>query len=293
LLRDILKGDDDQIAAVIGVIAEAEPEILVLQGFDYDLQGAALNAFAAAIAKIGPDYPFRFALPPNAGRQTSLDLDGDGKTGGARDAQGYGRFFGDGAMAILSRYPIIAEGVQDYSDLLWRDMPDAMLPATTSGPFPSPEALQIQRLSSHGHWVVPIAVPSLGTITLMTSHATPPVFDGSEDRNGKRNHDEVKFWDHYLQGAFASPATERFILLGNMNLDPDKGDGLKPAIRTLLENPKLQDPLFGQPTATFEGVGDLRVDYLLPSSDWRISAFGSVANPIASRHSLIWVDLDR
>ncbi len=293
MLRDILKGDDDQIDAVIETITKAKPEILVLQGFDYDLQGAALNAFAAVIAKTGPDYPFRFALPPNAGRQTTLDLDGDGLSGGARDAQGYGRFFGDGAMAILSRYPIIAEGVQDYSDLLWRDLPDAMLPTTKSGPFPSSEAQQVQRLSSHGHWVVPIEVPTLGTVTLMTSHATPPVFDGPEDRNGKRNHDEVMFWNHYLRGAFASPASEQFIVLGNMNLDPDKGDGLKPAIRSLLENPELQDPLSGQPTATFEGLGGLRVDYLLPSSDWRTSAFGSVANPIASRHRLIWVNLDR
>lgn len=291
MLRDLLKGDDTQIDAVVKSITKANPDILVLQGFDYDLEGAALNAFAKAIAKSGPDYVYRFALPPNAGRQTTLDLDGDGKTGGPRDAQGFGRFFGDGAMAILSRYPILSEGVEDYSDLLWRDVPDALLPKTQGGAFPSDEALGIQRLSSNGHWVVPVDVPQIGRVTVMTSHATPPVFDGPEDRNGKRNHDEILFWDHYLAGAFAQPPLERFVLLGAMNLDPSKGDGLKPAVRRLLANPLLQDPLAGQPTATFDGLGDMRVDYLLPSTDWRIIASGHVANPAASRHSLIWVEV--
>jgi hypothetical protein len=292
LLRDILKGDDPQITAVVRMIVQVPPDVLVIQGFDYDLEGTALAAFADLIAVDGTDYTTRFALPPNAGLQTTLDMDGDGKTGGPRDAQGYGRFFGDGAVAILSRYPIVEDQVQDYSALLWRDLPAASLPETKDGPFPSEAALEIQRLSSHGHWVVPIETPTLGTVTLMTSHATPPVFDGPEDRNGLRNQDEILFWDHFLDGAFAAPPSEKFVLLGDMNNDPDKGEGLKPAIRRLLDHPHLRDPLQGQPTVTFDGLGEMRVDYILPSSDWHIIASGIAQNPIASRHSLIWVDLD-
>ncbi len=293
LLRDILKGDDAQIAAIVQLVAKVSPDILVLQGVDYDLNGSALNALADAIAVNGPAFSTRFALPPNAGRHTGLDMDGNGRTGEAGDAQGYGRFFGDGAMAILSRYPVITDKVQDYSALLWRDFPGALLPVSGDGPFPSADAQRVQRLSSNGHWVVPVDVPGIGAVTLLTFHATPPVFDGLEDRNGRRNHDEIVFWDHYLAGRFETPPLDRYILLGDANLDPKKGDGLKPAVRTLLDHPALQDPAPGQATATFDGLGDMRVDYILPSTDWRVVASGRAINSVASRHALIWVDLER
>ena len=40
-------------------------------------------------------------------------------------------------------------------------------------------------------------------------------------------------------------------------------------------------------------LGDMRVDYLLPSTDWRIVAAGVARDPAASRHGVVWVDLDR
>jgi len=292
-LRDIVKANNPRVAAVIQTISAISPDILVLQGIDYDLQGSALAALADAIAQDGPVYRYRFALPPNAGRQTGLDMDGDGVAGHARDGQGYGRFLGDGGMAILSRFPISQNGLQNFSDLLWRDLPGALLPLGPDGPFPSADVQKIQRLSSHGHWVVPIEIPDADPITLMTFYATPPVFDGLEDRNGKRNHDEIVFWDHYLAGAFDAPPTGRFVLLGDANLDPDKGEGIKSAITTLLNHPMIQDPMQGQPTVTFDGLGDMRMDYLLPSSDWRVVASGVARNASASRHGLIWADLDR
>jgi endonuclease/exonuclease/phosphatase family metal-dependent hydrolase len=293
LLRDIAKGADPQITAVTRLLADVAADIIVLQGVDYDLGGTTLGALADRLGEAGPSYPYRFALPPNAGRPTGLDMDGDGKTGGARDGQGYGRFFGAGAMAILSRYPVLRTDVQDYSDFLWRDLPDALLPQTDGAPFPSAAAQEVQRLASHGAWAVPIDIPDQAPLTLLTFYATPPVFDGPEDRNGKRNHDEVLFWDHYLAGSFGPPPTDRFILLGDANLDPAKGEGLRAAIQTLLDHPALQDPLAGQPTVTFDGLGDMRVDYLLPSTDWRIVAAGVARDPAASRHGVVWADLDR
>ncbi len=293
LLRDILKGEDPQIIAAQRVISDNAPDILVLQGVDYDLEGAALGALADALGTSSVTYPYRFALPPNAGRQSGVDLDGDDQLGGPRDAHGYGRFFGQGAMAILSRYPILTDDVQDYTALLWRDLPDARLPMTADGPFPSAWAQQVQRLSSHGHWVVPISLPDQSTLTLMTFYATPPVFDGPEDRNGLRNHDEILFWPAYLAGAFGMPPTDSFVIAGGANLDPEKGDGIKSAIRALLDHPLLQDPLPGRPTVIFEGLGPMRVDYLLPSRDWQVRNAGIATDPAASRHGLVWVDLDR
>jgi hypothetical protein len=310
LLRDILKGGDPQIVAVMKVLSETTPDIVALQGFDYDLTGAALNAFADALAQVGPDYPHRFALRPNTGMPTGFDMDGDGRVGEPRDAQSYGRFSGQGGMAVLSRFPILAEQVQDFSAMLWVDFPDPLLPRTDDGPFPSREAQAIQRLSTTGHWAVPIEIPGIGTFTLLTFHASPPVFDGPEDRNGRRNHDEIIFWDHYLAGAFSTPPENRFVIMGDTNQDPVKGEGIKTAIATLLSHPKLQDPepagaASDDPTDTVDWddpvPGNLRVDYVLPSRDWKVLGAGvhwpdatlptgQIAT-IASRHRLVWAEL--
>ena len=52
-------------------------------------------------------------------------------------------------------------------------------------------------LSSKNHWDVPVRIGKR-TLHLLISHPTPPAFDGPEDRNGKRNHDEIRFWRDYL-----------------------------------------------------------------------------------------------
>jgi hypothetical protein len=134
--------------------------------------------------------PHSFAARPNTGLETGLDMDGNGYTGDARDAQGYGRFSGDGGMAILSRYPI--GELRDLSAILWKDVEDATLPTVDGALFPSEEAIVIQRLSTTGHWIVPISMPNGPPLTLMVWSATPLVFDGPEDRNGLRNRDELR-----------------------------------------------------------------------------------------------------
>lgn len=287
LLRDVAALKEPQVIAVLEQIKDARPDIIVLQGIDYDLQNLALAALADTL-----DFPYYFSAPPNAGRMTSLDLDGNGKTGEPRDAQGYGRFFGQGAMALLSKHPILVDEVQDYSALLWRDMPGAILPQVDAAPFPSAEAQAIQRLSSNGHWAVPVQHPTFGRITILTYHATPPVFDGPEDLNGRRNHDETAFWALYMDGIFSPPPEGQFILMGDANLDPENGDGRSAAISALLNDPRILDPLPGQPTVTFTQTGPLRGDYILPSTDWTVTgAQVAPPDPDASRHSLVWVDL--
>jgi len=204
LLRDIRRGDDPRIDAIAGVIAAVAPDVVLVQGVDYDLRLRALGALRDRIAEEGPYFPHLFALRPNTGWPTGVDMDGDGRRGGPRDAQGYGTFSGQGGMAILSRYPIDRDGTHDFSAMLWCDLPGALLPRRPDGrPFPSRAAQAVQRLSSVGHWVVPVRLPS-GPLSLMTFHATTPVFDGEEDRNGRRNHDEIRFWQHYLDGEFGA-----------------------------------------------------------------------------------------
>ena len=258
------------------------------------MQNTALIAFKDAIKLGGLNYHYHFAAGPNAGLMTDIDLDGDGKLGGPGDAQGYGRFYGQGSMAILSRHPIDIPQVQDFSPFLWKDLPGNIFPQVQSQPFPSTAAYDIQRLSSNGHWVVPIDHSDLGRFHILTFHASPPVFDGPEDRNGRRNHDEVAFWLRYLDGAFGPTPTIPFVLLGDANLDPDKGDGRSVAIQHLLDHSLLQDPLPNSTTVEWTQTGKLRADYALPSQDWLIlDAQVTPENPTASRHHLVWVDLTK
>lgn len=314
LLRDILRGEDDQIEAVATVLVTVAPDIVALQGFDYDLNGTALAAFADMLRDKGLDYPYRFAARPNTGIPTGHDMDGNGRRSEPRDAQSYGRFSGQGGMAIMSKYPIIVSDVRDFTDMLWRDLPAALLPQVGGTPFPSAEVQAIQRLSTTGHWVVPIKVTGAGRIDLMTFHASPPEFDGPEDRNGKRNHDEIVFWQLLLDGTLGPKPNDRFVLLGGFNQDPDRGEGIKAAIRGILGDPRLQDvqPLrTGSTTSPQERLdtvdwddpvpGNLRVDYILPSAGWRVERSGvywpdgpaGETAAAASRHRLVWVDLTR
>ena len=44
----------------------------------------------------------------------------------------------------------------------------------------------------------PIDVGRGRDVHFLVSHPTPPVFDGPEDRNGRRNFDEIRFWADYI-----------------------------------------------------------------------------------------------
>ncbi len=300
LLRDLRRGDP-QAEAAASVIAAAQPDVLVLLGFDYDHGGVALSAFADLLGRQDAVYPHRFAIRPNTGMATGLDLDGDGRTGDPRDAQGYGRFAGEGGMAILSRLPIREAEVRDLSGFLWRDLPGALIPPGTA-----PDVLAVQRLSTTGHWEVPLDLPTGGTIRLLVWHASPPVFDGPEDRNGRRNHDEAALWLRLLEGALPMPAPALpYVLIGNANLDPQRAEGRPEALRALLARGDPEPTgSEGAATADFsanEGPGLIRADYVLPSADLTVTDAGVDWPPpsdprrttveAASRHRLVWVDV--
>jgi endonuclease/exonuclease/phosphatase family metal-dependent hydrolase len=292
LLRDILRGEDPQIEAFKALLREVQPDIIALQGIDHDLRATALGALADDLAQAGMSYAYKFTAAPNAGQASGLDLNGNSKLGDADDSHGYGRFTGNGGMAILSRFPIEVSGVEDYTPLLWRDLRGNIYPMAEGAPFGGAPVHDVHRLSSRGHWVVPITTPSFGTLRLMTFHATPPLYDGPEDRNGRRNHDEVAFWSDYLA---RDDGETPFVILGTANTDPARGGGRPEAINALLGDPLVQNPFDDTPTADFRDPlpGDLRVDYLLPSATWRVLDHGMLSDPQASRHSLLWVDITR
>ncbi len=305
MLRDIVRGKDKQVQAALEVITSQSPDILVVWGIDWDLDGLGIGALTDALRDRGLDYPHVFAAKPNRGTPTGFDLDGNGTVGDAEDAQSYGEFTGQNSLAVLSRWPIETTSIRDYTAMLWRDLPGALLP------WPGqPEGVEdILRLSSTAHWLVPIDIPDHGRAWIGTFSANTPVFDGDEDRNGRRNHDELMFWTHLLNGALDAPAPSGLVLAGHANLDPERGDGRREAIRTLLSHPTLQDP---KPTGSAgkltvdwkrEDLENMRLSYVLPSTEWRVSGSGVFwPDPehetfeiveTASRHRLVWVDLQR
>jgi len=300
LLRDIRRQDADVLAARDAIL-EARPDILLLLDLDHDLDALALTAFADLLAQGGLTLPNRFAPRPNTGLATGLDLDGDGRTGTADDAQGWGRFAGAGGMALLSRWPLMGDTLVDHSTRLWRDLPGARLPRVDGALFPSEAVFAAQRLSTTNHWELAVDTPG-APLTLLAWHAGPPAFGGPHGRNRLRNGDETAFWRLRLEGALGPAPRAPFVLLGGANLDPARGDGDHAQIRALLRLATLQDPepraahppAGAPPTATGwwpEGPGALRVDYLLPAAGLRVLDAGLIWPAGTAHHALVWADL--
>lgn len=346
LLAELRGGESEQARAVAAIIQRTRPDVLLLNEFDWDDQGEALACFVQTYLGRGQhgevpiEYPHRFAAAVNTGVPTGLDLDRDGTTDGPGDAFGFGTFAGQYGMAVLSRLPIARAQVRTFQKLRWRDMPDARWPED----WYSDEAKALLRLSSKSHWDVPLAFGD-STLHLLTSHPTPPVFDGPEDRNGRRNADEIRFWADYVDptrsawirddagqsGGLAADA--RFVIVGDLNADPMDGDSLEGAIAQLLAHPRIDATAVptstggadaakrqgganakhrGDPTAdtgdfTDARVGNLRLDYVLPSRNLRrlrqgvfwptatdptFALVGGGKDVVSSDHRLVWLDVE-
>ena len=314
LVRD-LSSDSEQAASIAAIVQRVRPDVLVLQEFDRDPGYAAADLFRShylAVSQHGGkpiDYPHRFAPESNTGIPTGFDLDGDGRNDGPGDAHGFGRHPGHFAFVILSRFPIESGGVRSFRTLPWAAMPNHSMPTAF---FPA-EAIASIRLSSKNHVDVPIRLPDRRTLHLLVSHPTPPVFDGDEDRNGRRNRDEIRFWADYLDPDRAAWIVDDagvpgglvknapFVLCGDLNSDPLDGDSFERPIRLLLDHPRIDArfvPRSGgavdaarrqaganvnhlspsdADTGDFRddpGPGNLRLDYVLPAREFTVIGGG-------------------
>lgn len=277
-MRDLLKQDAALVAAA-DALSDADADIIVLTRFDYDGSGTTLRAFADLV---DGGHIHVQALRSNAGIPTPYDMDGDGRLGEAEDAQSFGWFPGQEALAVLSRLPLDSDGLQSFNDVLWRDFPGTLMTDADAG-------RDDQRLSSGGHWVVPVFLSSdVGgaSVSLLVGHAGPPVFDGPEDRNGRRNRDELRLWDRII-----ADLDGPIVFMANTNLDPDRGDGYRDAMAEFLALDRLTDPLPGQITAHWQKPGPMRVSYILPSLEFGIRAARVWPVRGDEQHSLITVDL--
>ncbi|NLB57260.1 MAG: endonuclease/exonuclease/phosphatase family protein, partial [Gammaproteobacteria bacterium] len=191
-----LEAGDDGARRVAAVLQRVRPDIVLVNEFDYVADGSAADLFQRRyLEQAQPGggsplrYPYRYLAPVNTGVPSGLDLDGDGHVGGegrarGNDAWGYGLHPGQYGMLVLSRHPIDAAAVRTFQMFKWSAMPGARRPLDpeTGAPW-HPDAVWEQlRLSSKSHWDVPVRTPR-GTVHVLASHPTPPVFDGPERRN--------------------------------------------------------------------------------------------------------------
>lgn len=329
-------GADAQAIRLAQVIRAVRPDILLLCEIDHEPDGATLNRFVdlylnASDPSVGGDkslpidYPHRWSIPTNTGLIADVDLNDDGRQTLPTDAWGFGVYPGQYAMAVLSRFPIDRNALRTFQTFRWANLPDALRPIDpeTAAPFYAFAIWTKLRLSSKNHVDVPIQI-SVGaesgektkTVHLLASHPTPPVFDGKENRNGKRNHDEIRFWKDYLSSPDADYLVddsgahgglsegESFVIAGDLNSDPERGDSLQAAIAGLIKHPRVRDarptsPGHGVATALF-GRREVRVDYVLPSRDLNVIDQGVVwpdeGEPLAkaigaSDHRMVWLDI--
>lgn len=257
LVSDLTSPNNAQAQAVAEVIQRTNPDVVLLNEFDYDEGHEAAGLFrdnylaAGQNGQDGVSYPYMYTAPSNTGVPIGADLDGDGTVGGAADSFGFGDFPGQFGMVLYSKYPILQDQVRTFQGFLWKDMPNNLMPAGYYGPL----VRNVFRLSSKSHWDVPVDVHG-ETVHLVAAHPTPPVFDGAERRNARRNHDEIRLLNDYVAGGRAASyiyddsgktgglrAGERFVVLGDLNADPVNGDSYRGAVNKLLANPDLTDPL--------------------------------------------------
>ncbi|MBL8761757.1 MAG: endonuclease/exonuclease/phosphatase family protein [Phycisphaerae bacterium] len=288
-----------------------------------------------------------FMAPVNTGVSSGFDLDNDGKTvaefppppesdaagnpsrqtaeGRAygNDCWGFGTFPGQYGMALLvdERLEILGEHVRTFRLMPWAYVPGAMLPKTADGgAWFSEEELKYMRLSSKSHWDVPVRLPNKSVLHVLCSHPSPPAFDGAEKRNATRNHDEIRFWADYIDnsGALVDDASQpgglwegsMFVIVGDLNADPDEGASIDNPIGLLLKHAKINAsvtpiadvPVLGldvDDTSSFK----MRVDYVLPSRAiavtkagvWRrapgAGASGDEHGKFPSDHYPVWADV--
>jgi len=296
-LTKALASDHQQIKNIAEIIQMVNPDIILLNEFDnQDNDHQDLKTFISHYlnksqnGKTTIDFPYYYQGSVNTGVNSGMDIDGNGEKGKLPgDGYGFGYFPGHFGMALLSKYPINVDQIRTFQHFKWHDMPNALIPIDpeSNKAWYSQEVWQKLRLSSKSHWDVPVEVNGK-TIHILASHPTPPVFDGPEDRNGKRNHDELRFWHDYITPELAGyiyddnghrggiKTEQTFVMLGDFNATTVEGNAIKAGISSLLNNAKIQDAMPHSQAGKLHKPDNInakyhtsnwgmRVDYVLPS----------------------------
>ncbi|MBO6577096.1 MAG: endonuclease/exonuclease/phosphatase family protein [Rhodothermales bacterium] len=302
----------------------ARPQGPTLQGIEYTAfmapsntginSGFDLNRNGEAVTT----YP----EPPSAAADGTPASQTPGGRAYGDDSWGFGTFPGQYAMGLLvrtDRIELLADQARTFRRYPWAALPDARRPVDpATGEFWYPDEVWMRfPLSSKSHWDVPVRLPDGQIVHVLASHPTPAAFDGDEMRNKLRNHDEIRFWGAYIDGhehmmddaetRGGLAADAEFVIMGDLNADPDEGSSVDDPIGTwLLSNPRVNGDFV--PVADEAGVAaypdldpddtarwGLRVDYALPSAGLDVVGGGvyrpAADAPVTSDHFPVWIDV--
>lgn len=318
-----------QIQNVAEVIQRTNPDVFILAEFDNNGLAddpTAINDFQTNYLSVaqhkttrGIEYPHKKDIPTNTGDLSDHDMNNDGKVALPDDGWGFGNYHGQYAFAIFSKYPF-GDGYRSFKNFKWSSMPgeeNPVIDICNNPDIPIPEgkacgdrwysdaAWSELPVSSKNHVDLSVMIPDQNNqptaVHMLVSHPTPPVFDASARRNYKRNRAEVKFWNDYVRGEnyfvddngsgamFESGSL--FVIAGDLNADPDQGDGDRATIAGLMNSNLINTAATvgsAQPTSkggqeylnssdcsrncnrgkgnTITSVSGLRLDHAMPSA---------------------------
>ncbi|WP_339068540.1 choice-of-anchor J domain-containing protein [Teredinibacter turnerae] len=302
-------GDYVKAQKVAEIIQRTNADVLLLNEIDGNDNMATINSFSENYLKVSQNgagaitYDYIYTNDCNTGVPSGFDLNNDGSDNTADDAYGFGEYPGKYCMAVFSKYPLDETNARTFQLFKWKDMPGALEPELDGEKFYSAAEWEAFRLSSKTHMDVPVTIGGK-TIHILGSHPTPPTFDAEEDRNGKRNADEIRLWADYIDPAKGGYLYDdnnsagvtlndgdMFIIVGDENASSVEGDAYifdddSRAIDQLLDSPYV-NPNLREDSANFQvptSVGGaenspanlygtshtagwaMRADYVLPSA---------------------------
>ncbi|WOT03662.1 endonuclease/exonuclease/phosphatase family protein [Shewanella youngdeokensis] len=308
-------------------------DLEAIQGFRLNYLSVPQNALGSTADKVELLKPIQFgyaqSFATNTGLLSEFDLDHNGTVSLPGDAWGFGVYHGQYAFGVLSQYPIDTNNIRTFQNFKWKDMPGAANPTITNcndanKPLPAgmtcgdnwytDQAWAAKPMSSKNHVDAPIIIPTANgdkVVHLLLSHPTPPVFDTFTENNKQLNRAEIKFWNDYIsgdasyiyddaghKGGIATDAS--FVILGDLNADPQSGDGYLDTIKDLLHSDKVNQyathgvnipTSLGGPECLAMGeckeqnwatrypdsltnTSGLRLDFVMPSADLNVTDSG-------------------
>ncbi len=268
-MEKLLDPGNPQALAAARIIKRFCPDVLSID--EMEAEPAAPAAFVENFLKKGEnpvDYPYFHIGQTNSGIPTGFPP--------PYDYRGYGRFRGQYGIACLSRLKIVFDGIRNLKDAAWRSLPESYcdeadrcrLKQGCPDDFP---------LWSNAFLDIPIEMEEGTALHAILVHPTVPL---RAYVNLRRNADQMRFLKNYIDGLAAdgsSPGETPFVVIGDLNADPDAGIGTNEATKRLLEDSNItyrktdratflegggvEPPLEKRP-----GLREARLDYILPSS---------------------------
>lgn len=272
----------------------ATPQADTLAGLSYETVMLPVNTGLSSGFDLNNDGQVITEMPdvPASPADGSIPPQTDAGRAYGNDAWGFGTFPGQYGMALLVKedLTVLRDSIRTFRLVRWRSMPNASVPvdSTSFTSWYAPDEWKEMRLSSKSHWDVPVQLSGEAVVHVLASHPTPPAFDGPARRNARRNHDEVRFWTHYLNNApyvrddsgraGGLPEGASFVVMGDQNADPSEPSVFRDAIRHLIGHERVNGNRVPRARpGRRKGYPDLdpddtarwgkRVDYVLPSVD--------------------------